>query len=344
MSPRKVTKTKTLKATDGTKIQLNVIEHGQPRRIVIRDEKHGLPYSKGLLARSIMATGLTPSQSYDTAQLVEDKLVADGRDSVTIQELRQLTSQTLLATMGEEFASRYLKWQALAKLDKPLVILIGGTTGVGKSTIATEVAHRLGITRIVSTDAIREVMRAVFSEDLMPALYDSSFNAWKALRVPVPPPADPVTIGFREQTAAVVVGVRAIIQRAITEGVNLMIEGIHLVPGFLDLDGFKGKVFIAPLVIHVEDEDAHRSHFYIRELETEGVRPFERYRANFDNIRLIGDYIEWLAREHAIPLIESHQLDVTISTVLESIVNKVITEAHAEMGDAGRGNRGKGTG
>lgn len=331
MSPgKKTTKSKAPKSKATARAEVKAAGDRASRRITIRDEKHGLPYSKGLLARSIMRTGLSPVKSYEAAQRVEDTLVTRSRHSVTIQELRQLTSHTLLTTAGEEFASRYLKWQSLAKLDKPLVILVGGTTGVGKSTIATEVAHRLGITRIVSTDAIREVMRAVFSNDLMPALYDSSFNAWKALRVPVPPPADPVTIGFREQTAAVAVGVRAIIERAITEGVSLVVEGIHIVPGFLDLRMFKERVFVVPLIVHVEDEDMHRSHFYIRELETEGLRPFERYRANFDNIRLIGDYIEWLAREHDIPLIESHQLDVTIATVLESIINKVIAEMRSE--------------
>jgi len=36
-------------------------------------------------------------------------------------------------------------------------VLIGGTTGTGKSTVASEVAHRLGITRVTSTDFIREV-------------------------------------------------------------------------------------------------------------------------------------------------------------------------------------------
>ncbi len=306
----------------------------ESRRIVIRDEKHGLPYSKGLMASSIMATGLPPGQAYEVAQTIEDKLISEGKTSVTIQQLRRVASQMLLANVGDEIAARYLKWQAVGKLDKPLIILIGGTTGVGKSTIATEIAHRLGITRISSTDSIREVMRAVFSEDLMPALYDSSFNAWKALRVPVPPGSDPVTIGFREQTAAVSVGVRAIIDRAVTEGVNTIVEGIHLVPGFLNLDRFRDKVFVVPLIINIEDEDLHRSHFYIRELETDGFRPFERYRANFENIRRIGEYIQWLAKDKQIPLIQSHQLEATVMTVLEEIINKVIAEVHWETSEA----------
>jgi 2-phosphoglycerate kinase len=294
------------------------------RRIVIRDEKHGLPYSKGLMASSIMATGLPPSQAYHVATQIEDRLVASKRQAVSMQDLRRVALETITASVGEEYAVKFQQWQALSKLDKPLVILIGGTTGVGKSTIASEMGHRLGITRIISTDAIREVMRAVFSQELMPALYDSSFNAWRTLRVPLPESSDPIIIGFREQASVISVGIKALIERAIKEGTNQIIEGVHIVPGFVDLASFAEQAFIIPMIITVDDEDLHRSHFYIRELETEGFRPFERYRANFDNIRKVGDYIEDLAADHKIPAISSHNLDLTVSVVLEAIIGQVI--------------------
>lgn len=299
------------------------------RRIIIRDEKHGLPYSKGLMASSIMSTGLPPSQAYQVAKMVEDSLLATRKHSVSILELRRVTLEVLRSSVGEEYAAKFERWQALSKLDKPMVILIGGTTGVGKSTIATEMAHRLGITRIISTDAIREVMRSIFSRELMPALYDSSFNAWRTLRVPLPASADPIIIGFREQASAVAVGVRALIERAITEGTHQIVEGVHLVPGFIDLSTFSDNAFIISILITVDDEDLHRSHFYIREIETEGFRPFERYRANFANIRKIGEYIETLARDHHIPIIPSHNLDVTVSVVLEEVISRVISPAEA---------------
>ena len=38
--------------------------------------------------------------------------------------------------------------EALSRLELPLLVLVGGATGTGKSTVATEVAHRLGITRV----------------------------------------------------------------------------------------------------------------------------------------------------------------------------------------------------
>jgi len=58
---------------------------------------------------------------------------------------------------------------------------------VGKSTIAAHVAERLGIVRIVPTDSIREAMRAFFSETLMPSIHYSSYEAGKAVRIPVAP-------------------------------------------------------------------------------------------------------------------------------------------------------------
>jgi 2-phosphoglycerate kinase len=205
------------------------------------------------------------------------------------------------------------------------VILIGGTTGVGKSTIATEIAHRLGITRIVSTDSIREVMRGIFARDLMPAIYESSFNAWRGLRVPVPHGANPVIVGFREQTAVVLTAIRALVDRAVVEGESIVVEGVHVVPGYLEPLQFQ-NASVVPVLIAVDDEETHRSHFYIREVQTDGTRPFERYRANFGNIRLLGAYIEDLAIEHGVPVVRSQQLDRTVAEVLELVVNAAIRD------------------
>jgi 2-phosphoglycerate kinase len=234
--------------------------------------------------------------------------------------------EVLRESAGEQYARRYRRLRDLSRIDKPLVVLIGGTTGVGKSTVATEVAHRLGITRIISTDSIREVMRGIFSRELMPAVYESSYDAWKALRVPAPQGADPVIVGFREQTAVVSNAIEALIERAVREKESLVVEGIHLVPGYLDLSRFEESAWVVELMIAVEDDDAHMSHFFIREVQTDGTRPFEKYRVNFDVIRRLGHYIEDLAREHGTPVIVSHQLDRTVADTLETIVDAVIRE------------------
>ena len=163
----------------------------------------------------------------------------------------------------------------------------------------------------------------------MPAIYESSFNAWRGLRVPVPHGANPVIVGFREQTAVVTTGIKSLIERAVLEGVSMVVEGIHLVPGYIEPSVFT-DAWVVQLIITVDDEDAHRSHFYIREVQTEGTRPFEKYRDNFDNIRMLGHYIEDLAKEHGTPVIHSHQLDRTVAETLEKVISAVTGDRKEE--------------
>src|SRR5947207_700730 len=221
--------------------------------IVISKGDPGLPYSKGLRASELMVTGLSPYRAYHVAEQIEQRLLERKVRSVTKQELDGLTIEVLTDLAGERYATNFVRWQEIATLEVPLVVLIGGATGVGKSTMATQLAARLGIVRVVATDAVREVMRAMLTSKLMPTLYTSSFNADSALREPPPRPADKVIVGFRGQTAAVSVGVQALIKRAVVEGTSAVIEGAHVVPGFFDLDPYQGKVLAVPVVVTVED-------------------------------------------------------------------------------------------
>ena len=309
--------------------------------IVISDLRFGLPYSKGLMAQSFMATGLSPAKSYEAARAMEQELRDNGEFTVSLERLRDIAASTLSRLAGTQFAVRYRRLEEIGRLDRPLIVLIGGTTGVGKSTVAAEIAHRLGITRIASTDSIREVMRGIFSRELMPAIYESSFNAWRSLRIPVPQGADPVIVGFREQTAVVTTGVKALIDRSVLERVSLVVEGVHIVPGYIEPSQFKDAV-VVQLVITVDDEEAHRSHFYIREVQTDGNRPFEKYRENFGDIRVLGHYIEDLAAQHDTPIIHSHQFDRTVSETLEHILSAVMGERDATAGRPVATPRGKG--
>jgi 2-phosphoglycerate kinase len=289
--------------------------------IVILDQEYELPYSKGLMASSIMATGLSPARAFHVAEVIEKRLVEMTSPSICRDELNALAHQVLRSEVGERYAESYSKWQITQRLDLPLVILLGGATGVGKSTIATMVASRLGITRVIPTDAIREVMRAMFSDEMLPTLHTSSFEAERlATRNPLPRSADPVIIGFREQSAAVMVGVRALVRRAIMEGTDLILEGAHIAPGFLDLSEFEGAV-VVPFVVTVDDEELHRSHFILRAHESRG-RVSDRYLDHFDNIRKIQRYVKSLAMEHGMPIIPSYNLDATLSQVIELVVTE----------------------
>ncbi len=299
----------------------------QQRHIVISGEEHQLPYSKGLMAAAIMATGLAPARAYRVAERLEDELHARGVVLVTHEELYEQARAVLVEEVGERYGNTFAKWQLARRLQQPLVILIGGATGVGKSTIAMQLAGRLGITRIIPTDAIREVMRAMLTPELMPSLHTSSFDVERQLAgrpssTTVPRNTDPVILGYREQSAALAVGIRALVRRAIMERTDLILEGAHIAPGFFDRGEFDGAV-VVPFVVTVDDEELHRSHFILRAHESRG-RPADRYLEHFENIRKIQTYVKSLAEQHDTPIVPSYNLDATLSEVIELVVSEAV--------------------
>ena len=206
------------------------------------------------------------------------------------------------------------------------MILIGGATGVGKSTIATQLAARLGIVRVVATDAIREVMRSMLSPELMPTLHTSSFHADQALREPPGKSADALLLGFREQTAAVAVGINALIERAATEGTGIIIEGAHIVPGFMDLEAHADSILAVPFILGVDDEGRHLTHFATRE-DAVGTRPAERYAEGFDNIRKLQRYVKSQALSHGVPMLPNYSFDQSIAAVMDLVMERATLRA-----------------
>jgi 2-phosphoglycerate kinase len=286
--------------------------------ITISDQDPGLPYSKGLTASDVMVSGLSAFRAYEVAETIEARLLDAGRLSISSEDLAAITLDTIRELAGDRYAKNFERWQDVQRLDVPLLILIGGAVGIGKSTIARHLAHRLGIAVVGTDTSIREVMRAMLSEELMPALHVSSFHTDRAVREPTRR-SDALVAGFREQTQAVSVGIEAMINRSITEGISIVIEGVHVVPGFFDVDAYGDKLVAVPLVLEVEDESRHLNHLALRET---GVRPAERYAESFENIRKLQRYIKSQALSHGVPIVPNHSFDQAISAVLDLVMDR----------------------
>jgi 2-phosphoglycerate kinase len=294
----------------------------RPRQVLVGEDEHRLPYSKGLAASALMVTGLGPARAYTVANKIEQELAELRVRAISSSRLRTITRDVLRREAGDRYAEAYVKWQSVRQLKVPLIILIGGATGAGKSTIATQLATRLGITRVVSTDAVREVLRSAFTEQMFPTLYVSSFQADRAVRQPIPHSGDRLIIGFREQAAAVAVGAQALIDRAIEEGTDMILEGAHLVPGFLEgVDS--DQAVVVPLVVTVEDEDLHKGHLYRRGREARN-RPEDRYVTSFKKIRRIQKYMVSSARVRGVPTVSNFDLDTTLSEIIDHVIRRAL--------------------
>jgi len=287
--------------------------HGEP--LPLGDAE--FPYSKGLMARALIAVGVPADRAYQLARRLELDLAERGESSVELERLEGMAQEILGEEEGERATSRLRRLADLQALDIPIIVLIGGSTGTGKSTVAAEVAHRLGITRVTSTDFIRQTMRAFFSREFMPTIHYSSFEAGQALDDDEVT-GDPAIVGFVDQCRHVCVGVDAAIRRALTEGWSMVLEGVHLVPGLLPAE--LAGALLVHVVVEIADEDVHRMHFHVRDTATGGIRAMDKYLERLGEIRRVQTYVVGRARREGVPVVENANVERTIDTVIELVM------------------------
>ncbi len=287
--------------------------------------ERGLPFSKGRLSQSLLAAALDPNDAFDVAREIERELVQRGIHEIHRRELRKLAFETLSRQMGEQTAQRYLVWRKYQDPERPVIILLGGTAGAGKTSLALEVAHRLGIGRMLSTDSIRQIMRLMLSPELVPAIHSSSYDAHRLL----PGSAgdeDPVIEGFRAQAATVCVGVRASMDRAVAENASLVLDGVSLVPGVLDLESYQELADVIFLVVATLDEESFRNRFATR-AAGQHRRATHRYLENLGSILKIQEYFLESADRYGVPIVDNASFDRAVLLIIRHV-----TEALRQKG------------
>ena len=205
---------------------------------------------------------------------------------------------------------------------KPYVILIGSASGIGKSTIAAELAKQLNIKHLIESDFIRAVVRGIIGKEYAPALHSSSYDAYKNLRnkARFENYEDLVSAGFDEHASYVIPALEKIIQRAITDYDDIVIEGVHLVPGLIDIEQFKEFANIYFFVLS-SDEDSHKERFVKRAVQIHrGGKQLDYFKEN----RIIHDYLLKKKKKNDVVVINTETIEKSMDSIL-SVINKACT-------------------
>jgi len=287
------------------------------REIVVMSGDKGTPFSKGFLSQSLLAAALDPAKAFELAREIEEELMGQGVESIERSELRRISFAKIGDRVGSRQAERYLVWRRYQKPERPVILLLGGTAGAGKTSLAQEVAHRLGIPGVLSTDQIRQVMRIMLSQELVPAIHASSYDAWRVLP-DLAEAEDPVVSGFRTMATTVSVGVQAMIDRAIKENTSLILDGVSLVPGLLDLEPYKGRAHIVFLVVAALDAEAFAARFEAR-ARSAAERDVHRYVENLGAILTVQEYLLEMAEQHDVPIVHNEQFDRSVLSIIRHV-------------------------
>jgi len=292
------------------------------------------PFSRIEYQHCLENIGLSGEEAMDVVTTVHKHLVDRRIEEMTSRHLGELTYRYLRQSseLGAAVAHRWLVWRDFIKSGRPLIFLIGGTAGCGKSTTATMLASRLDIVRTQSTDMLREVMRIMMPEQLIPVLHTSSFTAWTAL------PGQPKAInevsdtllvnGYRSQADLLAVAIEAVIQRALREQVSLILEGVHIHQAFMEKLEKNNDAIVIPIMLGVLKRKQLQRRIHGRGTDAPQRRG-DRYLKHFDEIWRLQSYLLSEADHANIPIVANSHRDkvfreimrITIETLAKDFNN-----------------------
>lgn len=295
--------------------------------IIVHTPTRSDPFSVGIMTHSLEACALPTELALEGARKVYASLQKTGHQEIDHKTLRRLIYQCLKEHCSSDAADKYLSWRRFENSGDPLIILIGGVTGAGKSTISSELAYRMGIARIQSTDMMREIIRAYLTTRAVPTLEYSSFEAWRGLP-PLPDDADgntenTVVAGFQSQFATMKPALEAAINRAVQERHDLIIEGVHIEPTNMDMSETQNKAIIVPVMLATLEKKLLRKQLKRRGRE-KTERKASRYLEHLNDIWELQSYLLSEADNSGIPIITNWHIEDTVHEILNLVSSRIM--------------------
>lgn len=301
----------------GSEVVQRYLRTPETGRILVRNANgDASSYSRGRHRLSLLRCGLTRDQVNSVAGQIYDGLVARTVTEIETHELRVLTANALAEGVGPEAKQHYAVWGAFRESQRPLLVLIGGAPGCGKSTLGTQIAHVLDIVWVQSTDMLREVMRMTLPERLLPPLHESSFRAWR--RLAVDPSADKnarMTAGYLAQKELVEVACDAVVQYMLRQRFSMVLEGVQVHPTLLERIPQDTDAIVAPLMLSVLKRGQLQ-----RRLRGLPAGRSSRYLKHFDEIWWLQSFLLSEADRAGIPIVPNVETEPTVQQIMLNIL------------------------
>jgi len=289
-----------------------------------RDER----FSVGILTHSLEACAIPTELARKGAMGVYEILQQESSREIDHHDLRQMVYTCLEQRAGKKTANKYLSWRQFESSGKTLILLVGGVTGSGKSTLSAELAYRLDIAGMQSTDMMREIIRSYLPRQVIPTLMHSSFAAWRGLPFPVASErkevGSPVITGFLSQINTMQPALEAAISRAVVESRDLILEGVHVLPTHLAMEDVSDQAVVIPMMLATTNRDGLRKRYKSRARDN-AARKGEKYINHMDEIWELQSYLLDEADRAGIPIIANRTVEETIYEVL-GIIGKTMVK------------------
>ena len=293
------------------------------QKVLVLTRKRRSPFSVGILTRSLEACVIDNASAHEVALRVQQAVQESGEYEIDSSSLRRLIHQSLQRFCSMEVADNYLSRLQFEQSGEPLILLLGGTTGTGKSTASTELAYLLDVVRTQSTDMMREIIRCYLAPHVVPTLGYSSFEAWRGLPAVDTPDRkretdNPTIAGFLAQFDNVKSALEATIARAVKERHDIIIDGVHILPAKLDLSKARQNAVVVPVMLAVTTKEQLRHQLSWRSRE-QPERGASRYLEQLDAIWDLQSFLLNMADRAQVPVIANWTIEHTVRDIMQQV-------------------------
>ena len=293
--------------------------HQSVKIMKVRIQDQEIPFPLTTISGKLKLCGLSDTA---TSQILKDikQTKLETEEDIFTHIKDALSREPRIILRSFETLNSYEQLRGTSVEVPPLILALEGASATGKSMLAIDFVHYLSITRFISTDTVRQVLRGIYTREDYPELYCHTYQAYTR-RQAGDKNLDPVLRGYIAQCEVIGPPVAEMVNRIYSEGASMIVEGVHLEPGSIKQIGSGVlEILVNP------DEDTHKSMFITKniagKLRTVSKDASTR-EEEFLSTRKIQEYMMTKARKNKVPIIELESYENTRSIISTLIINKV---------------------
>ena len=251
--------------------------------------------------------------SFSTYDILEEKSIL----SLVNDEISSMSSKI---TKAFRILTQYEDLRRTSRDTPPVILILEGASSTGKSMIALEMIYNLGVTRILSTDTIRQILRSIKDEKEHPELFCHTYQAHIHKQVGRET-IDPILRGFLAQLEHIDPFVKKGVQKFINEGTDALVEGVHIIPGALE------GLSIGVIEILINPDAMTHEEMFVSKYRSGKLRTVSKDEAirtkEFQAAKMIQEYMVEQAKAKKINIVPFKDYGSTVTSISEIVVKKV---------------------